>query len=109
MTLHPTTYRGWSVFYDPRPMWHGATFVAIHTDYETSLSGRTRSEVITEIDREEEEWADMERERNNADLRRRAAAEWATLPATLNEQAAYRRDEARIGVERSRGVINHED
>lgn len=104
MTLRPTTYRGWAVFYDPLSLWAGADWIGTHPDYETSLSGRTRSEVIAEIDREEEEWADLERERANADLRRRADAEWATLPATLNEHAAYRRDEARIGVERSRGA-----
>lgn len=131
MTLHPTTYRGWQVHTDPRALWPGGNIVAIHIDYETSLSAEDWPALRGEIDdyeddlvearrarerqslliraRADAEWAamvrtDLERERNNADLRRRAAEQWETLPATLNEHAAYRADEARMELERSRGA-----
>lgn len=136
MTLRPSTYRGWTVNHDPRPLWDGAAWVATNDAYETSLSGAFELEMQLEVDdflagqerrtpegkarikaenarirsRADAEWPEYDfwhpqtiaEHVAHAGVADRAATEWATLHATLNEQAAYRRDEARIRVERSR-------
>jgi hypothetical protein len=95
--MTPTTYKGWSVSYDPGAYTSDTQFVADHPHYDTPITAASETVVRGLIDAEEADVAET-----LFDHARFVAANRTSITDEWNKLPTCRADEARIAVERGR-------